>query len=231
MDTLFDALDADWAAVVAAPDSARQLRRWAGRHEGLARFAGLGDLADRNRVAGPAEADEVLAALAALAPCDPLAARVVLQLLLPGCRAVSRRLAWAVPDREERDALVVACAYARIRSYPIERRPAAIAANVLLDTAKAARRAAAAHPATVPLEEAAVVTVDVPEPSAAEELLDILAAEVRSGRLDEADGQAIALTRVGGLSVEEVALRQRCHPGSVRRRRRAAEARLRQAAA
>src|SRR5581483_3021885 len=222
MDTLFDALDADWAAVVAAPDSARQLRRWAGRHEGLARFAGLGGLAD---------ADEVLAALAALAPCDPLAARVVLQLLLPGCRAVSRRLAWAVPDREERDALVVACAYARIRSYPIERRPAAIAANVLLDTAKAARRAAAAHPATVPLEEAAVVTVDVPEPSAAEELLDILVAEVRSGRLDEADGQAIALTRVGGLSVEEVALRQRCHPGSVRRRRRAAEARLRQAAA
>ena len=65
---------------------------------------------------------------------DPLAARLVLQALLPGLKAVAGRLLF---DADERDAvwsaLLVHC-WERIRRYPLERRPTRIAANTLLDT-------------------------------------------------------------------------------------------------
>lgn len=226
MDTLFDALDDDWGRLAAAPSSTRRLVEWAEADAALSGFADLADLAARNGVATPVQADAVLGALAAAAREDTLAARVVLQLLLPGCRSVSRRLAWLVPDREEREALVVASAFTRIRTYPIAQRPRSIAANVLLDTAKAVRRAAEPAISTAALDEAAALPEAPADRPAAEELLELIATATRSGVIDAADAHAIAMTRVVGLSVEEVAVAQRRHPGSVRRSRRAAEARL-----
>lgn len=96
------------------------------------------------RRAGPEAADVVLSHLARQACAGPdIAARALLQLLLPGtCRLAARW--WALGSTEERAAAAVAVVCDRIRRYPIDRRPAKIAANVLLnanqDLARPARR-------------------------------------------------------------------------------------------
>ena len=53
---------------------------------------------------------------------DGLAARVLLQLLLPDTRALARRW-WALGDPDERAAAAVTAVYHRIRHYPLARRP------------------------------------------------------------------------------------------------------------
>jgi hypothetical protein len=105
------------------------------------------------RQAPPAEADRVLLALVNRAVVgDTLAARVLLQLLLPGTRRLARRW-WALGDHEERAAAAVTAVWQRICAYPVARRPGRVAANVLMDAARELRRA-------VP----AVVTVPSPDP-------------------------------------------------------------------
>lgn len=81
-----------------------------------------------------ATGDEVLAALLAVARGDDVAARVVLQRLLPGIVANARR--WARRAGGEREALdeLVAAAWTVVRTFPVERRPRHLAANLLRDT-------------------------------------------------------------------------------------------------
>ncbi|MGH2477680.1 MAG: hypothetical protein ACRDIL_20710 [Candidatus Limnocylindrales bacterium] len=68
-------------------------------------------------------------------PTDPIAARVLLHVLGPDLRSLGLRLAPEGPfDDLDRELLSVA--WERIRTYPISRRPSAIAANVLLDVRK-----------------------------------------------------------------------------------------------
>ena len=68
------------------------------------------------------------------ARADPLAARLVLQALLPGLKALAGRLLLEADERDEVWSALLAHCWERIRSYPLERRPARIAANTLLDT-------------------------------------------------------------------------------------------------
>lgn len=96
-----------------------------------AEASSLADLHDFVKRAEPVAADRVLIELARAADADDLAARVLLQLLLPGTRRLASRW-WALGDPEERAAAAVSAVYGRIRCYPFERRPQRIAANVLL---------------------------------------------------------------------------------------------------
>lgn len=88
--------------------------------------------------------DQLLAALVRLAAHtghnDLLAARVVLQLLLPGAIRLSNSLSW-MADRPTSQALVLGELTAQIRTYPWQRRPRRIAANLLLDTRQKLTRA------------------------------------------------------------------------------------------
>ncbi|HEX9344186.1 MAG TPA: hypothetical protein VF995_11300, partial [Actinomycetota bacterium] len=141
--TVFALLDAEWATLARAPIPLR----WR-HHPALAlpdaagRTSTLSDLLQiTERRDDPAASDQILAALAQLTrgnPDDddthaPLAARTLLQTLLPGAKALARRLTW-LGDPPERAAAVTATLYEQIRSYPIQRRPARIAANLLADT-------------------------------------------------------------------------------------------------
>jgi len=74
-------------------------------------------------------------------------------VLLPGAKALARRLGW-LGDPHERAAAVTATLYEQIRTYPIGRRPARIAANLLADTHQRLLRRAGAH-ATATVREAA----------------------------------------------------------------------------
>lgn len=131
---LIERLEAEWPALAAGP-LRRRLHVWAEKEPVLAGFATPQQLLrhlDSHRGRHRAR-DEILAALLRQARSDPLAARVVLQTLLPGLKALARRILLEADERDELWSALLAHCWERIRCYPLEKRPRRIAANVLLD--------------------------------------------------------------------------------------------------
>ena len=227
MGTVFDLLEREWRTLADDTTTARRLRDVC-RRAGGART--LGDVERYVRAADPVAADEVLLALArrSVEHGDDLAARVLLQLLLPGTRNLARRW-WALGDPDERAAAAVAAVYGRIRRYPIERRPGRIAANVLMDAARELRRAVAraATETTVPTPEPRPAdhyrVAAGPDPDAAAELADVLLDAVDAGTITRADAELIAQSRIAGTRVEAIAARRGLSTRTVWARRQAAE--------
>lgn len=129
----FDALDRSWALLATSPDAAAALERWQECPELAA--PSIDSLVARIWAAGRPDADRAQAALAARAPTDDVAARVLLQTLRPGLRSLGRRLALGGSFNDV-DHELLALAWVQIRTYRVDRRPAAIAANILLDVRK-----------------------------------------------------------------------------------------------
>jgi hypothetical protein len=134
-------LEAEWPALAAGPVLS-QLRVWSQHEAALAGFATPEQLLRhlRGLRGRPRAEDEILAALVRQAQADPLAARVVLQALLPGLKALAGRILLEAGERDELWASLLAHCWERIRCYPLERRPSRIAANTLLDTLKKTTR-------------------------------------------------------------------------------------------
>ena len=132
---LIERLEAEWPVLAAGPLQDR-LRCWAAEEPALAGFATPQQLLRhlRGLRGRRAAEDEILAALVRQAQPDAQAARVVLQALLPGLKALAGRLLLEPDEREEIWSALLAHCWERIRCYPLERRPSRIAANVLLDT-------------------------------------------------------------------------------------------------
>ena len=132
---LVERLEAEWPPLAAGPLQAH-LRCWAAAEPALAGFATPQQLLRhvRGLRGRRAAEDAILAALVRQAAADPQAARVVLQALLPGLKALAGRLLLEPHEREEIWSALLAHCWERIRCYPLERRPSRIAANVLLDT-------------------------------------------------------------------------------------------------
>jgi hypothetical protein len=212
MPNVFELLDDEWRRLRRDRTAARRLgdvRRVAGDARTLV------DVEDYVRRAAPGDADGVLLALVSRA-CgeghdDTLAARVLLQLLLPGTRNLARRW-WALGDPDERSAAAVAAVYDRIRSYPLARRPGRVAANVLMDAARQLRRAV--PPAHLVVSADPVVDlvvargVDLTTDDAAHpalELVDLLKDAVDADLIDAADAELIARSRIAGHRVADIA--------------------------
>ena len=226
--TVIDLLEKEWPNLEAAPASGRQLRRWADREADLAPFATLAELraAVEDRSTTAEARDGVLLAVVRHAATDDLAARTLLQLLLPGCKAMVGRFGWT-DDIEEVAAAVVAATYDRIRTYPVERRPGRVAANILLDVKQRLFWRSPTRVPTVCLDEVShSVPAAEPEPHAAAELLDLLQWAVEAGHLSLADAQLIGTTRVAGETVDDLCTRDGEKPQTMRRRRQRAEQRL-----
>ena len=131
MRSVLDALDAEWRELAHSPRVRRRLRQWGRLHPALAGYPDLHEMLEA-RQAGPGAAQAILLGLARLAPHDELAARALLQALIPGIV----RLAMT-KDRDDPMAReeLVAIAWVRIRTYPTTRF-GSVAANVLRDTQK-----------------------------------------------------------------------------------------------
>jgi hypothetical protein len=221
MSTVFDHLERDWARLATSRAAARQLAA-ACRSAGGART--LGELEAYVRRATPERADAVLVALVARAvEGHELAARVLLQLLLPGTRNLARRW-WALGDDDERAAAAVAAVYRRIRCYPLARRPGRVAANVLMDAAHELRAAVPA--ANVELwADPTIHQPSQPEPAgdAAAELAEVLADAVRDCVITGDDARLIAQTRIAGRRVQDLARGTTARPRTLWDRRQRAE--------
>ena len=223
MASVFEQLDGEWARVADDRSAARRLP------EVCAAAGDATSLADVERfvrAAGPAAADRVLVALVARAvEGDRLAARALLQLLLPGVRRLARTW-WALGDADERAAAAVAATYDRIRRYPLARRPQRIAANILMDAAADLRRAVrAAQPVADSghlSPEYDLVAPSVTHPAL--ELVDVLTAAVEDGVVTRGDAELIAKSRIAGTSLREIARRSGAALRTLQWRRKRAEA-------
>ena len=138
---LIERLEAEWPVLAAGPLQQR-LRLWSEQEPALAAFATPQQLLRQLRSlrGRPRAEDAILAALVRQAQADPLAARVVLHALLPGLKALAGRLLLEASERDELWSALLAHCWERIRSYPLDRRPTRVAANVLLDTLKRTSR-------------------------------------------------------------------------------------------
>jgi len=224
MERILQVLDAQWPKVAASPDARRALIRWADDHSV---FVGLRDLNDvvhlrRNSLV----AEEVLSALARLSPTDEIAARTLLQMLLPGIVSLVGTVGRG--DTEAQDELV-ALAWERIRTYPTTRH-GSVAANVVLDVRKRyvkLRRGSDAVPLHL-VADAHAVAANAPEDQVLALLLvEEIAAAQRAGLMSETALEAIMRTRLCGERLAAVAADLRVEARVLGQRRWRAERRLR----
>lgn len=227
MSSVFEMLDLEWRQLKEDRAAARKL----GQVCRIARGARLlAEVEDFVRQADAEDADRVLLALVARALDDEvLAARVLLQLLLPGTRKLARRW-WALGDHDERASAAVAAVYGRIRNYPLARRPGRVAANVLMDASQDLRRAVP-RVITTPSADPTVLgtcgtRAEIGWRHPADELADVLADAVGDGLISATDAELIARSRISGDRMADIANERGLAARTVWDRRQRAEAAL-----
>ncbi|HVE45333.1 MAG TPA: hypothetical protein VNA57_01110 [Acidimicrobiales bacterium] len=221
---LFAALDSEWQRLANDADSTQRLKRWATNHRELRAFPDLPALISYvQRRNAPVASDRVLLALVRLASGDELAARTVLQALVPGLRVVAITSPWA-GEPEEVDAMVVAAAWERIRLYPVDQRFERVAANIVFDVLKQLCLDRRRRLRVEGAEARVAVTEEPPVRSSAEQLLNLLNSAVAAGELTAVDGSLVAATRIGGVKLKDLAPVYGLTVRWLRKRRRRAEA-------
>jgi hypothetical protein len=235
---IIKALDDEWETLGTSRMYREALAHWCEAEEVLAGFASPADVVKRaERRGDPAGANELIGALLRLAG-DPLAARTLLQALLPGLASRAARGAWAArasrrcapacEGLDELDQEVVASAWERI--VTLAGTSPEWPACVLVEGAwrrvrQRAETARARSCRSVPLAGAARVEVNLERP-APEALTVHLVDEVRRGRLRPADAGLVYTTRVLGHSPAELAPCLGVDARALRARRARIEGRL-----
>ena len=197
-------LEHEWVAL--RRHLARRLLAWGRTEPALARFRSPEELVRFLRQPECwAAKDAALGALLARAREEPLAGRVVLEAILPGLKRTAERVILDARDRKELWQLLLACAWEQIRTYPLERRPARIAANLLLD----ARRRALDEFARERRPRSELPSAPLAVPAARADLdtdIDaLLDRSVAAGAITHGEAELILRTRIDRLSVAAVA--------------------------
>lgn len=226
--SLFTDLEAEWPNFARSAAAADRLSHWTSADPSL-EFADLAELVRFAQTPGhAADSDVVLSRLAALAPSDSVAARALLQAVLFGLPPIAA--AFRVPsggDFQEAAAIVVAAAYQRIRTYPFERRPRHVAANILLDTRQfVSRQLCRPRLEAELIGDLADLPIEDADASPALRLLRLVEEAVRAKAIRPADARVILLTRVLDVPTDELAAERGCKPHSLRQSRLRAEAAL-----
>lgn len=218
-------LEREWLSL--QPRLGLLYRAWAREEPALASFSSPRRLLAFLHSPGPSgPKDEALAALLRQAAVEPLAARLLLEALLPGLKCLARRLLFDPSEREDLWALLLAGAWERISSYPLERRPRKVAANILLDTLAdtlallRAERRLSGELARDPLRERAA------EQPVGGDVEALLAAAVRRGSLTAAEAELVLATRFDGRSLAALAEETGVAYNTMKLRRQRAERRL-----
>ena len=130
MAPILQELDREWAELATSSRARRALMRWVNTNPDLAGNDDLGEVLACRR--DPVRSQPVLRALALLAPDDEIAARTLLQMMLPGLITLAAR---AGNDDEAAIDEIISLAWERIRTYPCQR-TSSVAANIILDVRK-----------------------------------------------------------------------------------------------
>jgi hypothetical protein len=228
-------LDTEWQHLVTSTAATAALARWRHLEPAIDGWADLEALrtAVHDR-ANLERGDRILAALVRLAAVsghgDLLAARVVLQLLVPGAIRLGQSLAPMIGDPATSEAAVFAELTILIRTYPWQRRPRRIAANLLLDCRQ---RLIRHHPRVRPEISAGLSLHDTfPEVADSDERLalhDLLWWARRRGILSRFEAQLLVASHVADIPMNQLAARFGRSRSTLFTIRASAEERLRRA--
>jgi hypothetical protein len=226
MSRILMSLDAEWRRLARSPRARRALRRWALDDPALNELRDLDQLLERRR--NPDAAHAVLTALAALAPTDDLAARTLLQALLPGLVRLAGTAAYDDPTAIDE---MVSLAWERIRTYPPQR-AGSVAANVLFDVRKRYRAHRAIDTPRRHSDELIELhrVVRSPEDEAVARVCfqQLMSAQKRHRVLGEGAFRLVLRTRLAGEPLADVARQEGVPRDALAKRRWRAECRLRQ---
>lgn len=137
--TIITALFAEWEHLARQRQNVTRANSWGLPGEEVAHLREMLERAGFGLATNDDSYDSYLSQLVALAKNDDLAARLVLQRILPGLVSIAVRRAPIVPQGlSGAFDLVVASAWIVIRQFPIERRARRVAANLLMDIEYAA---------------------------------------------------------------------------------------------
>lgn len=204
MNRTLAALDREWGELNNAPSTPQALHRWARSEPALAGLPTLAAILEQRR--SPVAAPAILAALARLSVDDELAARCLLQALVPG---LVRLASTAFVDDPLALDEMVSLAWERIRTYPTSR-PGSVAANVLWDVRKRYREHRTIEEPGSLAEES---SREEPTPSAEDIVMersavDDLVVAHREGVISRAALRLILRTRIDEVSLDTAAREQ-----------------------
>lgn len=231
-------LDSEWRHLAHSRATAAVLRSWGTREPALAGWADLDELrAAVHHRADPVRADRLLAALVRLAAVDGhddrLAARTVLQLLVPGAVRLARSIIPYAGDNATALGLVFAELAIGIRTYPWRRRPHHVAANLLLDCrqrlSRRYRRAMRETPVGLEVDHQRTDTAGAEHAESALALRELLTWAHRRGILDEFETRLLVANHVQDIPLARLAAQLGRSRSRLFAARAAAQRRLRHA--
>lgn len=201
-----------------------RLRAWSSEELALVRFEGSAERLFRFLRSEPsAERDRVFLALLRQARQDESAGLVLLEALLPGLKSLLGRILVDTREGDELLAVLLKNAWEQIATYPLERRPNRVAANLLLDIRKQTlrelgyqRHFAGERPVTR-RDAAATTGADIEAP---------LRRAVAAGALREDEAELVLQSRVDRRPLAEIAAELGLAYVTVYKRRAKAERRL-----
>lgn len=224
MALILQELDREWGELATSPRARRALMRWVNTNPDLAGNDNLGEVFACRR--DPVRSQPVLKALATLAPDDDIAARTLLQMMLPGLITLAARVG---NDDEAAIDEIISLAWERIRTYP-RQRSSSVAANIILDVRKRYRSHRCIEvPDSIELGGDPVDgATSVEDQVLGRLLIDELGRAQRDGLMSEPVLATILRTRVLDESLADLAAEQDVTPQLLCHRRWRAEVRLRE---
>lgn len=173
--------------------------------------------------------DVAMLRLVELAHHDDLAARVVLQRLLPGVASIARRRSRSIHERQAMLDELVATAWTVIRTYPIDRRRQFVTVNLLRDVEyrgfRQHRRRMPQPTTRAPHLFDESSAIEVAATSAAQELADLLELAAAAG-LPDTDLE-FARRLAAGATTTQLAAERQVTDRTIRNHRDALTRRLR----
>lgn len=222
-------LERDWRRELAGHVLADHLHDWRRREPVLRPFKCPAALLAWLRRSRPgAREDAVLLALLRCARGDPLAARFVLQAMMPALKRLSAGVPVDADEQAELWSTLLRCAWECIRGYPLQRRPRRVAANIRLDVlhdvVRAHRLGTVERRRAAPCPPALLPAVSVLR--AAGDVDGLLSRAVRAGAVSAGEAELVAATRIDGRSLVSLATHMGVPYDALRMRRARAERRL-----
>ncbi|PSL01375.1 hypothetical protein CLV30_114105 [Haloactinopolyspora alba] len=184
-------LNVEWARLRHDDTAAAAVASWARVHPALAGCASPGDVEHRV-VSAPERADDVLLALVRLAhDGDDLAGRTVLQLMLGKALRIAGTRAGQDP-RPDLEHAAISALWTTIATYPVERRPGRVAANIAMETLRLVSAELAHRRCETPASPDDVDLTAAPaRPRADVELMNLLVWAVERGTVTAADATLV----------------------------------------
>jgi hypothetical protein len=225
--SLFVIMDEEWATLSKSQAAIRALRSW--DVAAAPRVKDLGELVNVIHERGHEHrSDRLLFEIVMRAATNDLASRTALQCMTPAMRSLRLRYR-SYDKRPDLESAIVVETLAKIRKYPIERRPEHIAANIARDVQQVFWRSVVGK--TAPRDGVAVgITDEVHDDSgfanSTDEVVALLKEGMTFGAVSKSEAALILATRVFDQPSESIAQSKGIAAQSVRKSRRRGERKL-----